>query len=158
MKFLSALMVGIVFFAPLPVIAAGDAGIGEKEFKKCKTCHTIKNGDEVIYKGGKTGPNLYGVVGRAAGSLDFKYSKPMFAARDAGLIWNEEAIAEFIANPNEYLKQLTGDSKARSKMTFKAKKNAADLAAYLASVGPVIDNSDDQDSETTLSGEENNDS
>ncbi|WP_423790521.1 c-type cytochrome, partial [Lentibacter algarum] len=54
---------------------AGDIEAGEKDFKKCKACHMVVSADgEEIYKGGKTGPNLYGVIGRVAGSDDgYKY-------------------------------------------------------------------------------------
>lgn len=122
--------------AASPALATSDVATGEKEFRTCKACHTIKNGDEVILKGGKAGPNLFGVVGRAAGSEDFRYSPSMIAAGEAGLIWDEAAIALFITNPSDYLKEVTGDSGAKSKMSFKAKKNIEALAAFLASVSP----------------------
>ena len=120
-------------------LAEGDAAVGEKLFKKCRSCHTISNGDEVIFKGGKTGPNLYAIIGRIAGSTDFKYSKSMIAAGEGGLIWTEELIAEFVANPTAFLKTANDDSKAKSKMSIKLKKGGADVAAYLASVSPVME-------------------
>ena len=60
---------------------AGDIEAGEKDFKKCKACHMVVSADgEEIYKGGKTGPNLYGVIGRVAGSYDgYKYGKGLFS-------------------------------------------------------------------------------
>ena len=67
-----------------PAIAEGDADKGAKEFRKCKACHAITAPDgTAILKGGKTGPNLYAVIGRAAGSEDFKYSSIMKAAAEA---------------------------------------------------------------------------
>jgi cytochrome c len=109
-----------------PALAAGDAAKGEKEFNKCKSCHMIESADEVIVKGGKVGPNLYGVIGRAAGSVDgFKYSDGLAAKGSEGLVWDEATVAEFVQDPNGFL----GD---RSKMTFKLKKGAEDVAAYLA--------------------------
>ena len=139
MKSLLLLATGVALSISSPTYAEGDAAAGEKEFKRCKSCHSIKNGDEVIYKGGKTGPNLYGVVGRMAGAEDFKYSKSMIAAGEGGLIWDEANIAIYITDPKAFLQDFTGDPKARSKMTFKAKKNQEDLAAYLASVSPVVE-------------------
>ena len=57
-----------IFAAPAlaqDAAVVGDAAKGEKEFNKCKACHMIQSPDgEDIVKGGKTGPNLYGVVGR----------------------------------------------------------------------------------------------
>lgn len=117
-----------------PVLASGDAAEGEGDFKKCKSCHTIANGDDVIVKGGKTGPNLFGVVGRAAASEEgFKYGASLMAAGEAGLVWDEEKLVTYLADPTAFLKEETGDSGAKSKMTFKL-KDGEDVAAYLASL------------------------
>lgn len=122
-----------------PAFAEGDVDAGEKAFKKCKSCHMVVSPEgDVIMKGGKTGPNLYGVIGRAAGiQEDYKYSKSLAAAGEAGLIWNEENLAEFIKDPKAFLKAELDDSKAKSKMSFKLKKGGEDVAAYLASVAPA---------------------
>ncbi|KJS40285.1 MAG: cytochrome C550 [Roseovarius sp. BRH_c41] len=110
----------------LPAFAAGDAAKGEKEFNKCKACHMIASDSETIVKGGKTGPNLYGVIGRAAGSVeDFKYSDGLAAKGADGLVWDEAELAAYVKDPSEYLG-------SRSKMTFKLAKGAEDVAAYLA--------------------------
>src|SRR5690606_14371039 len=69
-----------------PVLAEGDAAKGESDFKKCKACHAIiaADGTEIV-KGGKTGPNLYGVVGRAgAGEADYKYGESILAVGAPG--------------------------------------------------------------------------
>lgn len=116
---------------------AADAAKGEKDFRSCKACHAITNGDEVIYKGGKVGPNLYGIVGRQAGSLEgFKYGPDLIAAGEAGLIWDEEKLLGFVNDPKGFLTQELGE-KARSKMTFK-KKDASDIVAFLASTSPQV--------------------
>jgi len=122
--------------------AAGDAAAGEKVFKKCKACHTIADGDNIIVKGGKTGPNLYGVVGRQPGSYEgYKYSKSMIAFGETGVVWTEELIAQFVKDPKAFLREHLGDSSAKSKMTFKLKKGGEDVAAYLASLAPAADGS-----------------
>ncbi|MDX1780802.1 MAG: cytochrome C [Thalassovita sp.] len=116
-----------------PAFAEGDAAKGEKTFKKCKACHAIIADDgTVVFKGGKTGPNLYGVIGRVAGSTDFKYANGLEEAAAAEFVWTEEALAAFIADPKGWL----GDNgfAAKSKMSFKLKKGGEDVAAYLASV------------------------
>ena len=117
---------------------AGDAAKGEKEFKKCKSCHMIvaADGTEIV-KGGKTGPNLYGVVGRAAGTADFNYGDSLKAAGTAGLIWDETSIAAYVADPKGFLVEHTGDAAAKTKMSFKLAKGGDDVAAYLASVAPA---------------------
>lgn len=119
-----------------PALAAGDAAKGESDFKKCKACHSIVKDDGTeIVKGGKTGPNLYGVVGRAAGTFaDFAYSDVMTEAGAKGLVWTEENIAAYLPDPTAFLDSQAGDSAGRSKMTFKLPKGGEDIAAYLASV------------------------
>lgn len=119
-----------------PVFAEGegDAEAGAKEFKRCKACHGIVAPDgTAILKGGKTGPNLYTVMGRAAGSEDFKYSKVMIAAGEAGLIWDLEGLTAYLADPNGFLSEISGES-GRSKMTKQKVKSPADIVAYLESV------------------------
>lgn len=114
--------------------AEGDAAAGEKEFRKCKSCHSIVAEDgTAIVKGGRTGPNLYGVVGRTMGSTDFSYSSLLAAANAAGLVWDADGIAAFVADPNGYLAEVTGES-GRSKMAKQSTKKAADIVAYLESV------------------------
>lgn len=119
-----------------PALAAGDAAKGEADFKKCKACHSIiKDDGTAIVKGGKTGPNLFGVVGRAAGSVaDFKYSEVMTEAGAKGLVWSEETLVSYLPDPSKFLEDFSGDASGRSKMTFKLTKGAEDIAAYLASV------------------------
>ncbi len=120
-----------------PAFAGGDVAAGQKVFNKCKSCHTISNGDEVIVKGGKTGPNLYGVIGRQAGTYEgFPYYDSIIAAGRAGLVWDEEKIARWVQNPKAFLRDYLDNPKAHSAMTFRVRKGGADVAAYLASIGP----------------------
>ena len=119
-----------------PVLAEGDPAKGENEFKKCKACHSIVAPDgTAIQKGGKVGPNLYGVVGRAVASApDFNYGEGIKELAATGAVWTEEEIAAYVTDPTKYLDDKTGDAGAKSKMSFKLNKNQADVAAYLASV------------------------
>ena len=118
-----------------PAFAEGDAAKGESDFKKCKACHMIVADDGTeIQKGGKTGPNLYGVVGRAVGSTDFKYSDSLMAIGEGGLVWDEVELAAYITDPKAWAQDKSGDAAAKSKMTFKLTKGQEDMAAYLASV------------------------
>ena len=97
----------------------------------------IVDGDNVILKGGKVGPNLWGVIGRAAGSQEgFKYGKSILQAGENGLVWDEEQLAAYVGDPKKYLRTYLDDKKAKSKMTFKLKKDdqRAAVAAYLASL------------------------
>jgi cytochrome c len=131
----------LVLFASLlasPALA-GDPAAGEKAFNKCKSCHAIvaDDGTEIV-KGGKTGPNLYGVIGRAVASApDFKYGDGILAWAATGAVWDEASLAAYTVDPTAFLKEKTGDAGAKSKMTFKLKEGGEDIAAYLASVKPA---------------------
>ena len=123
-----------------PALAESHVAEGEKLVaKRCKSCHMIANGDDVILKGGKTGPNLWGVVGRQAGTeADYsKYGDDLVAAGEKGLVWDEEQLAGFLADPKKYLASYLDVKKAKSKMSFRLKKEdqRAAVAAYLASLG-----------------------
>ncbi|MEF3047054.1 c-type cytochrome [Pseudotabrizicola sp. L79] len=115
---------------------AGDAAKGEADFKKCKACHgiTAADGSDIV-KGGKTGPNLFGLIGRQIGSYpDFKYGDSIVAAGADGSVWDEASLAAYLVDPTAWLKDKTGDAGAKSKMTFKLTKGSEDMAAYLATL------------------------
>lgn len=115
---------------------AGDPVAGEETFKKCKACHSIIAADGTeIQKGGRTGPNLYGIIGRGvAADPDFSYGASLAALGATGAVWDEASLAAYTANPAEYLKSALGDDAAKSKMSFKLAAGGEDVAAYLASV------------------------
>jgi cytochrome c len=115
---------------------AGDAAKGESDFKKCKSCHSIiaPDGTE-IQKGGKTGPNLWGIIGnQVASNPDFTYGEGILAAKAAGAVWDEAAIAAYVADPGAWVKVASGDDSAKSKMSFKLSAGGEDMAAYLATL------------------------
>ena len=119
-----------------PVLVAGDATKGEADFKRCKSCHSITAPDGTsVQKGGKIGPNLWGLIGRPVGSVvDFKYGAAMIAAGAAGLIWDEAMLVAYVTDPTAWLKEQTGDDAAVAKMTFKLATGGEDIAAYLATI------------------------
>ena len=119
-----------------PAAFAGDAAKGESEFKKCKACHAIVAPDGTeVQKGGKTGPNLFGVIGRPVASAEgFAYGESIAAVGASGTVWDEAMLAAYVADPTKWLKETLGDSSAKSKMSFKLAKGSEDVAAYLASV------------------------
>ena len=115
-------------FPLLAVAAAGIAAMtlstatpaqadGAKAFKKnrCAQCHTV-SGKHTI------GPSLKGIIGRTAGTAEgFKkrrYSDAMIAAGEKGLVWDEKSLEDFIINPKQFLRDYTGDAKARTKMAY----------------------------------------
>jgi len=58
------------------------------------------------------------------------------AAAAAGVIWTAENFVNYVQGPTAFLRQATGDSGARSKMTYRVRdeQEAKDLYAYLASL------------------------
>ncbi len=104
------------------LLAAADVAKGAKAFSKCKACHKLEDGSNA------TGPHLFGVVGRAVGSVDgFGYSGKLVAVADN---WSPENLDEFLANPKAFA--------PGTKMSFKGFKKPADRAnmiAYLQSIG-----------------------
>lgn len=130
------ILLGLTVAALAAPAFAGDPAAGEDTFKKCKACHSIiaPDGTE-IQKGGRTGPNLYGIIGKGVASdPDFSYGDSIAALGATGAVWDEASLAAYVANPADYLKTALGDDAAKSKMSFKLASGGEDVAAYLASV------------------------
>jgi cytochrome c len=126
-------------------LAAGDAEAGKKVFNQCQTCHVVADpeGNVLAGKNAKTGPNLYAIVGRPAASYpEFKYGDGIIAAKEAGLVWDEEKLVAYVQDPTKFLDEFTGNDKLKSKMVFKLKKeeDAQNVVAFLASLAAPISN------------------
>lgn len=120
----------------------GDAAAGEKVFGKCQTCHVIANeaGEVLGGKNSKTGPNLYGLPGRVAGTYpEFKYGESIVALGATGFAWNEADFVTYVADPGKFLKEKLDDKSAKSKMSFKLPKeeDAKNVWAYISSLSPA---------------------
>jgi cytochrome c len=105
------------------LLAAADAAAGEKEFKKCASCHTSDKGGP-----DRIGPNLAGIVGgKKAHSATFAYSDPLKAK---GGTWTYEDLFAFFKKPKDFV--------PGTKMTFAGLSNPKDIAnviAYLRTTG-----------------------
>ncbi len=74
-----------------------DLAAGEKQFNKCRACHTITPDGMNL-----TGPHLFGVFGRQAGtSAGYPYSDAM---RKHGVVWDYAALDTFIKAPQATVK------------------------------------------------------
>lgn len=98
----------------------GDADAGQKEFRRCASCHMA--GDDAV---NRVGPVLTDIVGASAGAIEgFRYSNAFKAAHDDGLVWTEAALDAFLTNPREYL--------PGNRMSFRGLSDADDRANLIA--------------------------
>ena len=122
--------------------AEGDVEAGAAAFKRqCVACHVVvdEEGNSLAGRAARTGPNLYGVAGRVAGSVEgYRYSKALDAAKDAGMIWRQESLIAFVQDPTGYMRNALDDPRARSKMAYKLRKeeDAKNIYAFLESLAP----------------------
>jgi cytochrome c len=111
-----------VVLAAANASASGDAAKGKDLFVRCTVCHTAQSGG-----GNRIGPNLFGVVGRPAGTAaGYSYSTAM---KKSGITWSEDVLVKYLQGPSTVV--------PGTKMTFAGFSNpqqAADMAAYLATL------------------------
>ena len=112
----------VVEVAFADVFATADAGAGERLWRQCSACHKLEDGAN------GTGPHLYGVVGRAVGSVPgYAYSGNLVAVAD---VWTPENLSGFLENPSQYA--------PGTKMSYRGMgdvEDRANLIAYLATIG-----------------------
>lgn len=121
-------MLRSVFAAALllaPAVAQaqdGDAEAGRRVFNQCRACHTSDQGGR-----NGVGPNLFGIVGRRAGSVEgFRYSANMQELAGTGHVWTAENLRAYVRDPKSVL--------PRGSMAFNGVRNDTqlnDLMAYL---------------------------
>jgi cytochrome c len=115
--------IGGIFVSAVLILAANgalaqSAESGERAFnQQCKACHTVEKG------GASTiGPNLFGVVGRKAGTeTGFEFSDAM---KKSGITWNEASLGDYLKDPKAKVPD--------GKMAFAGLKRPAQLADVIA--------------------------
>jgi len=101
------------------MLSEASASSGERTAKKCAACHDFTKGGP-----NKIGPNLWGVLGRTAGTHEgFKYSDAMKAF---GQVWDYENLDAFVSSPKT---EVPGT--AMGFAGLKKPKDAANLLAFL---------------------------
>lgn len=89
--------------AALAMAAGGGTAFAQDETKDdrvvfnsyCRQCHVLDEGDH------RQGPSLHGVMGKEVGSQEgYSYSSAM---EGSDLVWDEETMDAFLANPDEVL-------------------------------------------------------
>lgn len=105
---------------PPPDQEADLVATGEELFRSCEICHDTGDGAS-----SKVGPDLTGIVGAPVGAVDgFRYSTPMKKLAESGAVWDEDALALFLASPGTYLKG--------TRMAFAGVEKQAEIAAVIA--------------------------
>lgn len=97
---LAAALAGAAFAAIVSAAGEGarvcDPERGRQVFFKCQPCHSAEVGGPHI-----VGPNLYGVIGRQAGSAaGYNYS---YAFREAAFVWDREKLDQYLTDPAEFV-------------------------------------------------------
>ena len=107
------------------LMALGDIAHGEKVFKKCSACHSIKAGG-----GNKIGPALYNVVGRKIAAVeDYKYSKALVEYEKN---WSFEELNGFLIKPQKWIKG--------TKMAYAGLRKEKDRASVILYLNKYSDN------------------
>ena len=107
------------------LMSMGDLAHGEKVFKKCAACHSIKSGG-----GNKIGPALYNVVGRKIGALsDYKYSS---ALSEYEKNWSFQELNGFLLKPKDWIKG--------TKMAYAGLRKEKDRASIILYLNKYSDN------------------
>src|SRR3954469_23992360 len=102
--------------------SAADVAKGEAAFvRQCAICHTIDKGGE-----NRLGPNLFGVVGRRAGTVQgFKYTNAF--RNTANFEWTEGLLGPWIALP-----AVMVPGTAMAPFPGVSDRDKDDIVAYLA--------------------------
>jgi cytochrome c len=106
------------------VATAGNVAAGQQTFMlQCRVCHTVEKGGPERF-----GPNLFGVVGKQAGTEpNFIYSEPFKKA--ATWKWEPALIGGWISNPAALI-----PGNAMAVFPGVADKDRDNVIAYLASL------------------------
>jgi len=114
-----------------PALSAGDAAKGESAIRICTACHSLKAGKKLV------GPSLHGLIGRKAGSAEgYPYKQSLIDAGKKGLVWDEDQLVTFLANPREFLKKYLEAESVKTRMVTRVsnEQKRKDIAAYLATL------------------------
>ena len=107
------------------LMALADINHGEKVFKKCSACHSIKAGG-----GNNIGPALYNVVGRKIAAIeDYKYSKALTNYKKN---WTFEELNGFLIKPQKWIKG--------TKMAYAGLRKEKDRASVILYLNKYSDN------------------
>lgn len=106
-------------------VRAADAAHGAQIFKgTCGVCHLAQPHPAVSDLAMRIGPNLWGVVGRKAGTTPhFRYSAAMM---QSGIVWTPDKLRPYIHEPQKTIPNIR-----MSFLGLKNMKDVDDVIAYL---------------------------
>jgi cytochrome c len=123
---------------------SGNAEAGLEAFnRQCAACHVVINdaGETLAGRNAKTGPNQWNLAYNLIGhEEDFDYSDAIMQLHEAGERWTEDKFVAYVQDPTGWLREATGDRRARGKMSFQLRDEEAahDLWAYFVSISPEL--------------------
>jgi cytochrome c len=127
-KVAAALTGGALVLGLGEAAGAVDLELARQQFlKSCGTCHSAEAGEP-----DRQGPNLYGIVGRPAGTRpEFAYSEALKGGR---WVWDEAALDRFMADPQEahpgtFMPYSQPDPQKRALIVGFLRQQAADPSA-----------------------------
>ena len=90
--------------APVTTVRVWPATVFERQvdaetFRWCRFCHTFRRNEPHL-----VGPNLHAIFGQRAGTVpNFHFSEAMAEASAQGLVWNDETLSAYLADPDGFL-------------------------------------------------------
>ena len=102
MKWLGLTVAGMIAGFVTSSAQAQDISAGERLFKRhCGICHIAEKDSARRLQG----PNLWGLIGRKAGTIEgFRYSD---ANKNSGIVWSAETLDPYLTDPREVIKGTT---------------------------------------------------
>jgi len=117
----------VIWLLAVTLLVITPAFAGDKEFKRCKSCHSIEQDGK-----NKIGPNLWNIFNRGtAQNQDYKYSKKFRAWAEENPVWTPELMDQWLTKSTKLVKG--------TKMRFREKKQEKRAATivYLQSMQEV---------------------
>jgi cytochrome c2 len=101
---------------PDPALVAA----GETVFRACAACHEIGEGAR-----NRVGPALNNTYGNTVAHVEgFRYSPALREAGESGMVWDEETLAGYLADPRGFIRG--------NRMAFQGLRSDEDIAAVIA--------------------------
>lgn len=100
---LAAMLIALLpTIEPFPAFAANEDdplfNKGRALFNRCRACHAFKPDTRSLSRG----PNLWGIVGRKAGTVE-GYAEYSRAIAESKVVWTAETIDQYLKDPKSFI-------------------------------------------------------